>query len=176
VQGCLDACETGNYDWVFWTESDVWVTNFLTQLEEVIHAAGAGKHMIVSYDAIGNINAGSGFVKCSAVGTRALQEMLRIKRLHENNVYVKAWEANGAIILLYERDEWKQHIHVMQPRTFCSYPKYVPDWTRFEADDPQFWQPGDFLIHFAGFYKGGMFSFARETVDTGEPEFITMFA
>ena len=46
------------------------------------------------------------------------------------------------------------------------------------ADDAGFWQRGDFLIHFAGFYRGGMFSFAREDksrVIVGEPETISMF-
>ena len=54
----------------------------------------------------------------------------------------------------------------------------MPDWTHVEADDAGFWQRGDFLIHFAGFYRGGMFSFAREEksrVIVGEPETISMF-
>ena len=204
AQACLEACKSSRYDWVFWTESDVWVTNYTTRLEEVIALAGH-KHVILNYDAIGNPNAGSGFVKCSAVGRSALTENLALRTAAKTHYAVQAWDTNGAWIAMLENAKWKHLISILPSRAFNSYPKcvgpiaggnlcfyrrvltssrlalpsnrYVPDWTQVESDDPGFWQRGDFIIHFAGFYRGGMFSFDREykSLVVGEPETISMF-
>lgn len=161
-------CAHGLADWVMWTESDVWVTNFDTRLEVIVDAAralrgGAEADVILTNDAIGNLNAGSGLVRCSAVGREALAAVAVTRVSHADDAAVRAWEQNGGWIVLARTPRWRDRFTFVPTRLYNSYPKYVPDWTRFdegEGDEP-FWRHGDFAIHFAGFYRGGMFSFNR---------------
>jgi hypothetical protein len=170
LSATINACKTA--EWVFFTETDVWVTNFDVRLEDIIArstAAHADAVLVLTRDVLGGINTGSGFVRCSEIGVRALRSLLRMRDTHGSDSRVSAWGDQGAFMILAEQDEWKPRIAYAPQRAFSSYPTHVDDWTYFkqaDADDAHFWSRGDFAIHFAGFYKGGLASFARELETT----------
>ena len=92
---------------------------------------------------------------------------------------VRAWDANGAIILLSHDERWKPFITFVPAKLYNAYPLPVPDWTRVDQSGAAgYWSRGDWLIHFAGFFRGGMFAFAKANASElviGEPAFITMY-
>ena len=153
---------------MFFTETDVWITNFGIKLEGIIAAAVAGddsKVLVLTRDVLGNINTGSGFARCDAGGQAALAAVLAARETHASETSVRAWGDQGGFMLLAAQPEWAPRIAYAGQRAFNSYPVHVDDWVRFDEapeDDKHFWRRGDFAIHFAGFYKGGLASFARE--------------
>ena len=181
VQAALDECRDGA-PWVVWMESDIWVTNFDKRIEDVLDAA-LGKNpdtfFVLNIDAIGNINAGSGFVRCSERGVVGLQTLLRFRTERSDDVNVRAWDANGALILLSQDSSWRPFITFVPAKLYNAYPLHVPEWTRVDQSDADgYWSRGDWLIHFAGFVRGGMFAFANANASElviGEPDFITMY-
>ena len=181
VQAALDECRSGA-PWVMWTESDVWVTNFHKRIEDVLDFAlqlNPETVFVLNNDAIGNLNAGSGFVRCSERGKEGLQKILRIRTENAEDVSVRAWDANGAFIVLSRDERWKPFITFVPAKLYNAYPVHVPEWTHVQqSEDAGYWSHGDWLIHFAGFFRGGMFSFARANASelvVGEPAFITMY-
>jgi hypothetical protein len=121
--------------------------------------------LVLSRDVLGGINTGSGFVRCNPAGQAALAEVMSARESHADDVAVRAWGDQGGFMLLANQPEWSTRIAYAGQRSFNSYPLHVPDWVRFDEapeKDEHFWRRGDFAIHFAGFYKGGLNSFARE--------------
>jgi|APGre2960657444_1045066.scaffolds.fasta_scaffold18226_1 hypothetical protein len=167
VRASLRECASSRVQWVYFTEGDVWITNFTTTLESIVSDAtrdAPQAHVVLNRDLLGNLNTGSGFVKCSQLGMQALREVLQASEAHAGDTYVQAWGDQGAFMLLAQDQKWAPHIAIAPQKAFNAYPVHVPDWTRFEEGGPgdaHFWARGDFAIHFAGFYKGGLMSFAK---------------
>ncbi len=181
VQAALDECRAGAA-WVMWTESDVWVTNYEKRIEDVLDVAlqlNPDTVFVLNNDAIGNLNAGSGFVRCSQRGLEGLQKLLRIRTENSDDISVRAWDANGAFIVLCRDEGWKPFITFVPAKLYNAYPVHVPEWTHVQqSEEAGYWSRGDWLIHFAGFFRGGMFAFARANTSelvVGEPAFITMY-
>jgi hypothetical protein len=98
--GALD-CQV---DYAFWLEADAWITNLTVPLEQLVAAGaaargdGAAPEMVINRDAAGNLNTGTGLIRCSAAGLRMLQRMDEIRYSHANDRKLVAWGANGAAV------------------------------------------------------------------------------
>ena len=91
-------------DYVFWLEADAWITNLTVPLEQLVTAGaaargdGAAPEMVIDRDAAGNLNTGTGLIRCSAAGLRMLQRMDEIRYSHANDRKLITWGANGAAV------------------------------------------------------------------------------
>lgn len=131
-------------DWAFWVEADAWITNHSVTLPSVLQRAqlSARTNFVFSRDIAGNLNTGVGLVRNSAGTIATLERVLDMQRtLYKYGRRIGHWEHNGAFVVLYDRfgGEWREQISLAPQRLFNSYPPV--------------WEPGDFVVHFAG-YKG----------------------
>ena len=91
-------------DYAFWLEADAWMTNLTVPLQQLVAAGaaargdGAAPEMIINRDAAGNLNTGTGLIRCSAAGLRMLERMDEIRYSHANDRKLVMWGANGAAV------------------------------------------------------------------------------
>lgn len=134
--------DTKKYDWVFWTDADSVVTNFKIKLESLIDD---NFDFILTRD-FQNLNSGQFFLKNSDWS----KNFLKTVYAHEEFINHMWWE-QAAVIYEYDHNESVRRKTKVHPqRSFNSFSKEVMgSW--FKGDiDAVYYQPGDFIIHFAG--------------------------
>ena len=136
------------YDYVFWSDGDVIITNPMLRLEDhVIPLLPAGKDMLWCRDACGNLNNGNVLFRGKSAWARDFLE----RCYAQEDLMHHIWWDNAAFCRLYENPADKAMIETcMDARRFNSYLFSRND----KADDPEadLYKPGDFLVHFAGVY------------------------
>ncbi len=89
------------YDYVFWMEADVFITNLTVRLEDIVERATAQHNdtpadLIINRDAAGNINTGTGFLRCSQTSLDILHRLSEIRHEYSTDSKVIFWASNGA--------------------------------------------------------------------------------
>ncbi|KAG2427389.1 hypothetical protein HYH02_014609 [Chlamydomonas schloesseri] len=170
------------YDWVFWVDADVFITNLTVAVTDVIEAARRMRpnqdypHFIASrnadLDTAFSFNTGTALVRCSDLGLRLMNKMVELRVTHKDDTYIKGWEHQAALMIAYRDNEWVRDITTfVPPKLFNSYPYRLGDdnGNLRSCGDPQgaecqkgYWTPGDFLIHFPGSGKKFVNKFLQE--------------
>ena len=161
--------DCSRYDWLFWLESDVLITNLTVPLHSLVEDAlrkrgdGYPASAILTIDAASNVNTGTGLVRCSEGGLALLRALAELRHTAADTPQVRAWVANGAAVLLMQEARWRRHVVILPARRLNAYPRR-PDLhgplcgivlNASKADCPEddvHWEPGDFVAHFAGVY------------------------
>jgi hypothetical protein len=146
------------YDYIWASDADVWITNPELKLEDhVLSVMPANKDLLMTYDSCQHLNAGNMILRPSP-WTVAFFE----KVWNQTDCLYHIWWENKAICnLMAECPEDVEHIEVTM------------DAWRFNAylrgyRGTRLWQPGDFLIHFAGCYDPGQMNDLMERMVRGE--------
>jgi mannan polymerase II complex MNN10 subunit len=131
-------------DWVFFSECDTLITNMDTKLEDVIR--NEKKHFVITVD-INGINAGSFFVKNSPEGRGFVQDMIdNIGNFkNEQDFIVDSYfisKKHTNIMSLYPQKTFNSY-------DYKSYGRLYPTGLDCLGNNGS-WEPGDFIIHFAG--------------------------
>jgi hypothetical protein len=144
--------KSGRYDWLYLVGADTLITNMTIPLTEF---ADNDYHFVIANDCC-EWNADSFFFRCSLAGIGFMEAvMAEYERLKHH-----CWVEQQAMIELRDLPEWRGIWKVLPQRKINSYnyPLYVDDkhcqpakrlGKDFAGNDGQ-WQPGDFLIHWAG--------------------------
>lgn len=139
----LDVCKGLPEGALIWqSDADVLITNPEKTIEEqIVPLLPPGKDMLLTLDACGHINSGNILFRNTEWSRSFWKRVGELKQF----TYHLWWE-NAAMIALYENvKEDHDKIEVTREhRRFNAYLRGIPD-------EP-LWEPGDFLVHFAGVY------------------------
>jgi hypothetical protein len=149
----LEIGKTGRYDWLYLVGCDALITNMTIPLTTFLDDK---YHFIIANDCC-EWNADSFFFRCSLAGIGFMEAvMAEYERLKHH-----PWVEQQAMIELRDKPPWSGTWKVLPQREINSY-----DYRVYPASDPNCqpakrhgkdcagndgqWQPGDFLIHWAG--------------------------
>ena len=128
-----------NCSWAFHTDTDVVITNLSVPLSKFTDGA---KHLVAAAD-LNAPNAGSFFLRNSEYGRAALDMMCASTPLYKRH----GWAENQYLIDMYRTLHFKATVMTVLPqRSFNSYDYQTTDILGTAGQ----WQPGDFMVHFAG--------------------------
>ena len=139
--------DSGEFEWLFWTDVDALVTDHGRTVGGVIADASRnhGQHtttpprLIVTRDRLG-LNSGNFLLKCCKWSQRYLDRVMASDK--DEAVAASSFPEQVAMerVILSSR-RWSDAVAFVPQRTFNSFPVGVLG---------QRWSPGDFVIHFAG--------------------------
>ncbi len=140
VLSILDRVPDGTLVWL--SDADVFITNPVLRLEDhVVPLLPAGKDMLMTLDACGHVNSGNMLIRA---GPWASDFWRRVDGRSDCTYHI--WWENAAILKLMEEvaaDAARIEISPEHKR-FNAYVQGLPG--------QPLWEPGDFLVHFAGVY------------------------
>lgn len=159
----LEKIPDGEFVWM--SDADVLITNMDIRLENhIVPLLPAEKDMLMTYDACGHINAGNILMRNSPW----LRDFW--KRVYEQTdmIYHIWWENAGIIKLMETVPSDKEKIAVTKNhKLFNAYVMGLPG--------QPLWEPGDFLVHFAGVYNAEKMKNLIERIQAGEVPRLDMF-
>lgn len=136
-----------NYEYLFWTDGDVIITNPEKRLEELIPLLPTGKDMLWCRDACGNLNNGNVLFR----GRSAWARDFLTRCYAQEHLTHHIWWDNAAFCYLYETvaADREKIVTVEDPALFNAY---LFDRENSAESVVRLYRPGDFLVHFAGVY------------------------
>lgn len=152
------AGETDKWDYIWISDADVWITNPELRLEDhVLPLLPPGKDLLLTYDSCQHVNSGNMIVR---PGAWAVDFFKRVWEQTEYTYHI--WFENAAIIkLMGNSPSDMEHIEcTMEAWRFNAYLR--------GHRGTRLWQPGDFLVHFAGVYDAGHMSSLIDSMERGE--------
>ena len=142
---------------IFMSDADVYITNMDTKIEESIAPLlSEGKDLLMTIDSCGHINDGNILIRNSPWSRDFWSRVYE-----QTDLLYHPWWENAAVIKLIElnsSDFAKTEI-TNQCRLFNAYIQGLPN--------APLWQPGDFLVHFAGIYDVNKMNKYIEDIDAG---------
>lgn len=141
IMSILERVPDGTVVWL--SDADVLITNPELRLEEhVLPVFPADKYLMMTMDACGHVNSGNTFMR-NSIWLREFWR--RVDAQHDLTYHI--WWENAAMIRIIEDSATDAALVEIcrDHRRFNSYLQGLPG-------EP-LWQPGDFLVHFAGVYS-----------------------
>jgi hypothetical protein len=150
---------------VWLSDADVLITNLELKFEDhVLPLLPNDKDMLMSLDACGHINAGNILMRNSPwlrdFWTRVYEQ---------TDVIYHIWWENAGILKLMENNEKdrNQIAITKEHKRFNAYLMGLPN--------QPLWEPGDFLVHFAGVYTPERMRDLIEQIEAGKVPRLSMF-
>ena len=143
---------------VFMSDADVYITNSALRIEDhIVPLLPQGKDLLLTIDSCGHINDGNILIR-NTPWTRDFW-----KRVYEQtDLLYHVWWENAAVIKLLEEnksDLAKTQI-TNSARIFNAYIQGLPGFP--------LWEPGDFLVHFAGIYDVHRMNMYIQEIEDGK--------
>ncbi|RKP00690.1 hypothetical protein CXG81DRAFT_26595 [Caulochytrium protostelioides] len=141
--------ETASYDWYWMIDLDTIITNPAFDVRTLLPGpAHTGPEMLISSD-MNELNAGSFFVHRSAWSAKLMQRLLDIDITKID--FGDIWQEQAALIHLYKTDpRLRKRVWLIPQWWHNSYTPGSALNFKSTGDPARNWQPGDFIIHFAG--------------------------
>ena len=152
------ASEGDKWDYIWISDADVFITNPEIRLEDhVLHLLPPNKELLLTYDSCQHVNTGNMILRPSAWAVAFFDKVWNTTE----TVYHIWFENYTVIRLMASSPEDMEHIE-------CT----IEAW-RFNAylrgyRGTRLWQPGDFLVHFAGCYDPTLISNLILRIENGE--------
>lgn len=146
------------WDYIWISDADVYITNPELRLEDhVLPLLPPDKDLLLTYDSCQHVNSGNMILR---PGHWAVEFCERVWNQTEFLYHI--WWENAAIC----------HLMATSPPDQAKMECTMDAW-RFNAylrgcPGTRLWQPGDFLVHFAGVYEGGQMATLMDAIDRGE--------
>jgi len=152
----LNSLPEGSLVWQ--SDADVMITNQALRIEENIQPLlPSEKDMLLIYDACHHINSGNILMR----NTEWCRDFWRRVNERTDCTYHIWWENMAIIHLLEENSEDKKKIEISnQHKRFNAYVMGI--------DGEPLWEPGDFLVHFAGIYQPEKMKTLIEDIEQGK--------
>ena len=150
---------------VWLSDADVLITNLNIRMEDnVVPLLPSDKDMLMTFDSCGHINAGNILMR----NTPWLRDFW--KRVYEQTdlIYHIWWENAGILKLMETNESDRDHIAITnQHKRFNAY--------LMGLEGQPLWEPGDFLVHFAGIYTPEKMRDLIEEIEKGKIPRLSMF-
>jgi hypothetical protein len=158
------AAKSDLYDYIWISDADVWITNPELKLEDhVIPLLPAHKDLLITYDSCQHVNSGNMIVRPSAWSVSFFQKVWD----QTDCLYHIWWENKAICNLMDSSPEDNAHIEcTMEAWRFNAYLRGYKG-TRL-------WQPGDFLVHFAGVYDPNEMTKLMAAIEQGQTPRLSM--
>jgi len=158
------AAQSDKYDYIWISDADVWITNPELRLEDhVLPLLPANKDLLMTYDSCQHINSGNMILRPCAWAVQFFEKVW-----NETDCIYHIWWENKAICnVMASSLEDVAHIEVtMEAYRFNAYLNGYRGTRK--------WQPGDFLVHFAGVYDPEQMTKLMEKMERGETPRLSM--
>lgn len=152
------AKRAADFDYIWFSDADVYITNLDTPLTAVSAVLPADRSLLLNVDSWGNVNSGNMLIRLAAADW--LADYFRRVWGRTSDLY-HIWYENKAMIDEYEAtpaDKARIEFHT-NPKTFNAYLN--------GAAGMALWEPGDFLVHFAGVYNTAIMRSCVENIQAG---------
>jgi galactosyl transferase GMA12/MNN10 family len=152
----LNSLPEGSLVWQ--SDADVMITNQALRIEDHVQPLlPSEKDMLLTYDACHHINSGNILMR----NTQWCRDFWRRVNERTDCTYHIWWENMAMIHLLEENPEDKKKIEISnQHKRFNAYVMGM--------EGEPLWEPGDFLVHFAGIYKPEKMKTLIEDIEQGK--------
>lgn len=159
----LEKLPDGELVWM--SDADVLITNLDLKLEDyVIPLFPANRDMLMTFDSCGHINAGNILMRNS----KWLRDFWRRVYQQTDCIYHIWWENAGILKLMENNQSDREMIEVTKDhKRFNAYLMGLPD--------QPLWEPGDFLVHFAGVYTPEKMRDLIDEIQEGKIPRLSMF-
>jgi hypothetical protein len=145
----LRSAEAASFDFIWFSDADVYITTPELSLDRVVAKMQADKHLMLNVDSWNNVNSGNMLMRLGSSGSGSginflIDYFTRVWN-RTNDLY-HIWYENKAMIDEYEAvpaDKAQIEFNT-DVKLFNTYINGLPGAIK--------WQPGDFLVHFAGIY------------------------
>lgn len=162
IEYVIDLLETGKYDWIWVTGSDVMVTNFTVKLEDIIDN---NFDFIITVDCL-NINNDSFLVRNAPLSINWLKKVVSMREEYSN----AKWYEQSAMIDTIEM--MGNRIKILPQRVMNSYDywQYPQDYQPHIDKKDLFgnsgqWEQGDFVIQWPGLSLQQRLPLAAQTLN-----------
>ena len=160
---CLKEIEDNALVWL--SDADVFLTNPELKFEDhVVPLLPENKDMLMTFDSCGHVNAGNILMR----NTPWVRDFW--KRVYDQTdcIYHIWWENAGILKLMETNPSDREHIEITKEcKRFNAYLMGLPN--------APLWEPGDFLVHFAGVYDAKKMSSLIEEILDGKTPRLSMF-
>lgn len=152
----LESIPEGSFVWL--SDADVLITNPELKLEaHVVPLLPQEKDMLMTFDSCGHVNAGNILMR----NTDWTRNFWRRVYDQTDCIYHIWWENAGILKLLEKNPSDVEKVHI------------TPECKRFNAylmglPNMPLWEPGDFLVHFAGVYDAKKMESLMEEILAGK--------
>ena len=159
----LQRMPEGSLVWL--SDADVLITNLTLKVEDhVMPFLPDDKDMLLVFDACKHLNSGNILMR----NTAWIRDFWRKVNERTDCTYHIWWENMAIIKLIQETPEYMQKIqYTTQHKLFNAYLMGLPD-------EP-LWEPGDFLVHFAGVYKPEKMAALIDQIEQGRTPRLDMY-
>jgi hypothetical protein len=159
----LEKLPEGEIVWL--SDADVLITNLDFRFEDhVLPLLPSDKDMLMAFDSCGHINAGNIVMRNSSW----LRDFWKRVYQQTDCIYHIWWENAGICKLMEQNESDRQKIAVTKEhKKFNAYVMGLPG-------EP-LWEPGDFLVHFAGIYTPEKMKALIEEIEAGKIPRLSMF-
>ena len=159
----LQRLPEGSLVWL--SDADVLITNLTLKVEDhVMPFLPDDKDMLLVFDACKHLNSGNILMR----NTAWTRDFWRKVNERTDCTYHIWWENMAIIKLIEETSEYMQKIqYTTQHKLFNAYLMGLPD-------EP-LWEPGDFLVHFAGVYKPEKMAALIDQIEQGQIPRLDMY-
>lgn len=159
----LETIPEGAIVWL--SDADVFITNPTLKLEEhVLPIFESDKDMLMAFDSCGHVNAGNIFLK----NTPWVRDFWKRVYQQTDVIYHIWWENAGILKLMEANSSDREKIQITQDcRRFNAYLMGLPN--------APLWEPGDFLVHFAGVYDSKKMATLIDEILDGKVPRLSMF-
>ena len=150
---------------VWLSDADVLITNLSLKVEDhIMPFLPDDKDMLLVFDACKHLNSGNILMR----NTAWTRDFWRKVNERTDCTYHIWWENMAIIKLIQETPEYNKNIqYTSQHKLFNAYLMGLPD-------EP-LWEPGDFLVHFAGVYKPEKMAALIEQIEQGRTPRLDMY-
>jgi hypothetical protein len=162
----IDLCQRGDlYDYIWISDADVYITNMDLKLEDhVIPRLESGKDLLLTFDTCGHINSGNMIVRPGEWAKDFFRNVW-----NQEDCINHIWWENAAMVKLLGSDP------SYGAKVTLLHDAYIFNAYLMGLPDTRLWQPGDFLVHFAGVYKAEMMAKLMDMIDRGKVPRIDMY-
>lgn len=152
----LEQCEENEI--LFLSDADVYITNMNLRIEEhIVPLLLENKDLLMTIDSCGNINDGNILMR----NTPWLRDFWKRVYTQTDLIYHIWWENAAVIRLLEENKSDLEKIQITSKyKRFNAYIQGIPG--------ASLWEPGDFLVHFAGIYDPSQIAEYINDIDNGK--------
>jgi len=156
ILNVLNRCQENEI--IFLSDADVFITNMDLRIENhILPHFMKEKDLLMTLDSCGNINDGNIIMR----NTPWLRDFW--KRVYEQTelIYHIWWENAAVIKLLEENSSDREKVQITTKyKLFNAYIQGLPN--------APLWEPGDFLVHFAGIYDVNVISKYIDDINNGK--------
>lgn len=151
---------------VWQSDADVLITNLDLKIEDhVLPLLPADKDMLLIFDACHHLNSGNILMR----NTEWCRDFWRRVNQQTDCTYHIWWENMAMIQLIEKNQSDRDKIHITKEhKRFNAYVMGLPN-------EP-LWEPGDFLVHFAGVYKPEKMATLIAAILAGSTPRLNMYA